>query len=436
MTFKEASEYIENLKGFGINPGLTVIGELCRRLGNPQDKLKFVHIAGTNGKGSVLSFISTILKTAGYRTGRFFSPAVSEYRERIQINNRMISKADFCYYLSLIKDAADTMVADGFNHPTAFELDTTLSFLYFADKKCDIVILETGMGGTLDATNIIKNTLAAVITPIDLDHMDFLGRSISEIAKHKAGIIKPGCLVVSAGQYAEVYDIIRKKCDELGIPLKLSPKNQIGNIRRENPDFKNFYFRQRFSYGNLTDIVINMAGDFQVKNAVTAIDTIEALATFGFVISEKNISIGLREAIWPWRFQLVSSKPPVIVDGAHNADAALKLAETIKIYFTNKRIIYIMGILHDKDYQVIIANTSYLAEHIITITPPGPRGMGSYDLAVEVAKSHPQVTNADSIFEAYELATLLAGKDGVIIAFGSLTFLDILKKNILRKTNG
>ncbi|MCL2719186.1 MAG: bifunctional folylpolyglutamate synthase/dihydrofolate synthase [Lachnospiraceae bacterium] len=430
MTYKEATEYINQIKKGGINPGLAAIDELCRRLDYPQDKLKFIHIAGTNGKGSVLSFISTILKVAGYRTGRFFSPALSDYHERFQINNRLISKADFCRYLEIVKAAADSMVADGLSHPTSFEIDTAFSFLYFAEKGCDIVVLETGMGGTLDATNIVKNTLVAVLTPIGMDHADYLGRSYVEIAAHKAGIIKAGVQVVCGGQRDEVYDVIAGKCKECGSVLQLSPLEQIGRARHGKPDFKNLRFEQLFTYGKLTDLEISMAGEHQIANAILALDTIKLLKEQGFSFSEKNIRKGLKEAVWPGRFQMIAGKPPFLIDGAHNADAALTLAEALKIYFTNKRIIYIMGILRDKDYQQIIINTSGLAEHIITVTPPDPRALSSYELALEVAKVHPQTTSADSIVEACGLASLLAGKDGIIVAFGSLTFLEMIKKYI------
>jgi len=435
MIYKEAMEYIDTVKKHGINLGLTVISELCKRLNNPQNELIFVHIAGTNGKGSVLSFISTILKVAGYRIGRFFSPAISEYHERFQINNRIISKADFCRYLAIIKQVAESMRADGFAHPTAFEIDTALSFLYFAEKKCDIVVLETGMGGTFDSTNIVKNTLVAVLTPIDIDHAEFLGRTYTEIASHKAGIIKQGVKVVSANQREDVFEVFAAKCKEFGISLQKSPLERISRIRTEKPDNKNLSFRQRFNYGKKSDLEISMAGEYQISNAILALDTIHHLAEFGFKVNEKQLRKGLRETVWQGRLQMINTKPTVIIDGAHNTAAALSLATSLKMYFTNKRIIYIMGILRDKDFAGILANTYELAEFIITVTPPDPRALTSYELALEAAKLHPQVTSADSIHEAYELASLLAGKDGIIIAFGSLTILDGMKKCILRKKN-
>jgi dihydrofolate synthase/folylpolyglutamate synthase len=274
MTYKEATEYIEHLKSFGITPGLAAMSELCRRLDNPQDRIPFVHIAGTNGKGSVLCFISAILKASGYRTGRFFSPAISECRERFQINNRQISKNDFCRYLERIKEVAGGMVADGFDHPTSFEVDTALAFLYFADKNCDIVVLETGMGGTFDATNVIRHPLVAVIMPVGMDHTDYLGRTLAEIAGHKAGIIKAGACVITGRQSEAVYEVIREKCSECGCrPLFVSPLGTLSRIRKGKADFKNLAFRQCFTYCGC-DFEIGLAGPHQIINAATALDAV------------------------------------------------------------------------------------------------------------------------------------------------------------------
>ncbi|MCL2253575.1 MAG: bifunctional folylpolyglutamate synthase/dihydrofolate synthase [Lachnospiraceae bacterium] len=431
MTYKEAIEYTGRITKLGIVPGLTSISELLQRLGNPQERLRIIHIAGTNGKGSVLCFISSVLKTAGYRTGRFFSPSISKYHERFQINNRMISKDDFAFYLAVIKEAADGMVAQGLMHPTAFEIDTALAFYYFADKKCDLVVLETGLGGTSDATNVIKKPLLSVITPISLDHADILGKTYQEIAGHKAGIIKAGVNAISAAQRDDVMAVIKRRCSECESRLMVSPLYEIKLNKQKKPDYQAKVFPQIFSYGNGGGFRINMAGDHQVDNAVLALDAVTVLKEQGLKISEAAVKKGLRDAFWQGRFEMIHDKPPFIIDGAHNVDAAVKLAKTLKNYFTNKRIIYIMGVLSDKDYVSIIAETYAMAEHIITVTPPNPRALNGYDLAMAVNKFHPQATCADSIREACELAFLLAGKDGVIVAFGSLSILDEIKKGLL-----
>jgi dihydrofolate synthase/folylpolyglutamate synthase len=400
-------------------------------LGNPQNELSFAHIAGTNGKGSVLSLVSSVLHAAGYRVGRFFSPSLAEYRERIQFGRRMIGKEDFARCLGKVKMAAEGMAAEGFAAPTAFEVDTAVAFLYFVEKKCQFVVLETGMGGALDATNIVKNTLVAVFTPISIDHSDWLGKTLGEIAEQKAGIIKGGARVVTAKQAEEALEALQAKCCEYDIALQLAPQQQLKNVKSEKPDLKALAFRQSFSYGGLRDLTISMAGRHQIENATLALDVIEALGSQGFPVSEKSLRKGLAEAVWPGRFQMIATKPLVVIDGAHNPAAALRLAETIKSYFTNKRIIYIMGVLADKDFERIILNTCELAEHIITVSAPGQRGMSGYALALEVARHHPQATSADSLTEAYELAALLAGKEGVIVAFGSLSFLGSLSKIVV-----
>lgn len=417
MKEKEVLEYIASISNFGIVPGLDSIEELCRRMDNPQAGLQFVHIAGTNGKGSTLAYVSTILQCAGYRVGRYVSPTIFEYRERIQVNARPITKVALGEGMELVRAACNEMVAEGLQQPTPFEVETALAFWYFRKKECDIVVLETGMGGLGDATNLITNTLAAVITPVSMDHMQFLGNTLEEIAEQKAGIIKPGCAVISAGQSDGVTEVIARKAEEWGCSLTLSADSDATRV-------KYGLEKQQFDYAGYKKLTIRLAGQHQIANAVLAIDTIKALAGKGFPVSEKALYRGLLETEWPGRFTVIAKKPYFIVDGAHNEDAAEKLAESIEFYFTNKRIIYIMGILKDKAYEKIIDLTYKYADQIITITPPeNPRAMHAYDLAREIAKVHPKVTAVDSLEEAVEMSRLLAGKEDVIIAFGSLSYL-------------
>lgn len=210
MNYREAMEYIEELKPLGSVMGLETMRQLCARLGDPQEKLKFVHIAGTNGKGSTLAYISTVMQTAGYRVGRYLSPTVREYRERFQVDGRIITQSGLCNYLEPVKEAAEAMAAEGFAHPTLFEVETAVAFLWFRDKACDLVVLETGLGGALDATNIVDNTLAAVFSSISMDHMEILGETLEEIAAAKAGIIKNKCYVISVKQTPEVMKVLRQ----------------------------------------------------------------------------------------------------------------------------------------------------------------------------------------------------------------------------------
>lgn len=435
MKYQEALDYIEIIQSYGIAPGLDNIRKLCQLIGNPQEKLRFVHIAGTNGKGSVLAYISTIMKCAGYRVGRYISPTITEYRERIQVNGRNITKEALCEGLELIRDACCKLVEQGGTHPTPFEVETALGFWYFVRQGCDIVVLETGMGGLSDATNLIQNTEVAVLTSISMDHMKFLGNSIAAIAGQKAGIVKPGCHVVSAMQKDEAMEVIRLEAHQKDCPLCVAEENRITNLKRGKG--KNIAC-QKFDYRTAKGIVlkgleIHLAGVVQPENAILALEAVYALQEKGYSVTEDAIRKGLCRTVWQGRFSVIAQKPLFVVDGAHNEDAAKKLARSVEFYFTNRRIIYIMGMLRDKEYEKVIRLTREYADQIITITPPeNPRAMSAYELAQEIAKVHPKVTAVDSLEEAVEMARLLAKPEDVILAFGSLSFLGKLIKIVER----
>ncbi len=425
MKYREALDYLESIQNYGIVPGLESIVRLCAQLGDPQQRLKFVHIAGTNGKGSTLAYLSNVLRCAGYRVGRFSSPAVMEYREIIQINGRNITQKAFCEGVETIRNACNEITAKGFPHPTPFEVETALAFWYFDREGCDIVVLETGMGGLYDATNLIRTTVAAVLASISMDHMKFLGGSLSEIARHKAGILKEGCDAVSMEQEPEAMEAVRQAAEEKHCRLRVTDRSCITNIRRGGRDVE----RQRFDYRAadgpvLKDLEIHLGGVFQIDNVLLALETLRVLQEKGFVIKETALRRGLRETAWPGRFCVIARKPLFVVDGAHNEDAAGKLAQSVEMYFTNRRIIYIMGMLRDKECEKVISLTHSYADQIITVTPPeNPRAMPAYDLAQEIARVHPRVTAVDSLEEAVELARLLAAPEDVILAFGSLSYL-------------
>ena len=419
MNYREAMEYVEELRQYGTVMGIGTMRELCARLGDPQDDLKFVHIAGTNGKGSVLAYVSTVLQEAGYRVGRYISPAVKDYRERFQVDGRMISQLALCRILEQVREAAEAMAAEGLAHPTAFEVETAVAFLLFRDKHCDIAVLETGLGGAQDATNVVKNTLVAAFTSISRDHMDLLGDTLGEIASVKAGIIKNKCYVISARQQPEAMKALRQAAAAQRAKFFTADASRARNVRYGTE-------KQRFSYDKYKDVEIAMLGQFQTENAVVALEIIGALGRLGYPVTEEQLRRGMAQARWPGRFDVIGKKPLFIADGAHNEDASLKLAQSIRFYFPDRRIIYIMGMLRDKEYDKVIRNTCDLAEHIITVTPPVPeRALHAYELAQAAKQYHGSVTAADSVQEAVELAYLLAGQDRecVIIAFGSLSYL-------------
>lgn len=445
MNYRETLEYVEEISTYGSVLGLANIRELCARMGNPQDSLRFVHIAGTNGKGSTLAYISTILKSAGMKVGRYISPTIFEYRECIQVNGRPITKDALCEGMSYIREICQQIVADGGTHPTRFEIETALAFWYFVKKECDIVVLETGMGGETDATNLITTTEVAVLTSIAMDHMQFLGDTLEQITRQKAGIIKPGCHVVALEQVDEAATVIREVANENGCKLAFSVDEDIKNVRygmeKQRFDLKVVLGDSELESLNDADeppvkkseiwkkLEIHLAGKHQIQNAAVAVKAVLALRERGFAITEKSIRKGLAETEWEGRFSVIAKKPLFVVDGAHNEDAAQKLAQSIEFYFKDKRIIYILGILKDKEYEKIINLTHHYADQIITITTPNnPRAMHAYELATEVAKVHPNVTAVDSLEEAVEMSRLLAGKDDVILAFGSLSYLGQLIK--------
>lgn len=422
MKEREVMEYIDSISGLGIVLGLDSIRELCRRLGDPQNALRFVHVAGTNGKGSVSAYIAEALRCGGYRVGRYISPVIFEYRERIQVNGRSITREALGRLTEQVKQVCSEMTAEGLNQPTAFEVETALGFLYWKEKECDIVVLEAGMGGLLDATNVIESTVLAVITSVSMDHMRFLGNTLEEIAAQKAGILKPGVPVVCAEQRPEVRKVIADRAAALNCPLLAAERSGITSV-------KYGLERQRFSYGGYSGLEISLAGKYQIENGALAVEALKVLNECGFPVAEEKLRQGLRQTAWAGRFTLVGKKPCFIVDGAHNEDAAGRLAESLEFYFTNKRIIYIMGVLKDKEYEKMIGLTHSLADQIITVTPPdNPRALPAYELAREVKKVHSGVTAVDSLEEAVEMARLLAGKEDVIIAFGTLSFAGRLMK--------
>lgn len=418
MKYQEAMDYIDACAGFGIVPGLDSIRELLNRLENPQKKLKFIHIAGTNGKGSTLAFVSTALSENGYKVGRYVSPTIFEYRERFQIQGKSISKAEVGRLMEDVAKHAEAMVSEGLPHPTPFEIETAMAFYLFAEKECDFVVLETGMGGELDATNVIENTIVSVITSISRDHMGYLGDTIEEIAGHKAGIIKKDAVVVSAHQ---------EKCVAKVLEHTAKEKQASGIIFIDHKDIKQEKFdlkKTTFTYKDNKKIEIPLLGCYQTKNAALAWQVLEVLADMGYAIREEKVRKGFLKTQWPARFQVISSKPLFLVDGAHNAVAAKELRQSIQFYFTNKKIIYIIGVFRDKEYEQVIESTCDLAEHIITVAKKGSsRALPSLELAQAVSKVNPMVTVADSVEEGVELAYLLSDKDTVIIAFGSLAYL-------------
>lgn len=418
MTYEEAKAYLEGCNQYaGEELTLEPLRELLRRLGDPQEKLSFVHIAGTNGKGSVLAYVSTVLKEAGYQVGRYISPTIFSYRERIQVNEACISREDLVRLTERIREKGQQMLAEGLRHPTMFEAETALAFLYFMEQKCDLVVLECGMGGRTDATNVIRNTVAAVLASISMDHMGFLGNTLAEIAENKADIIKPGCTVVSMRQKPQAEIAVQRRAKECGCRVVTTDPQKVLNRRRG-------LSRQFFDYGERSSVEIGLSGEYQFANAALALDVIDVLRDRGYRVPEDAVRKGFQNAVWNGRFTVEAEEPYFIVDGAHNQDAAERLAESIENYLPDRRLICIMGVLADKDYDAVIRKTAKYASEIITVmTPDNPRALPAEELAEAVRRYNPHVQAEKSLAGAVERAYELAGKEDVILAFGSLSWM-------------
>ena len=421
MDYYQARKYIKDAEQVVTKMGLLNIKMLLEKVGNPQDDLKFIHIAGTNGKGSVLASISTILTEAGYRIGRYISPTIYSYRERIQVNGENIEREAFAKHLTKLAEAISQMEIEGLDKPSPFEIETALSFLYFSEKKCDLVVLESGMGGRDDATNIVANTIMAVLTPISMDHMEYLGNSLIEIALNKAGIIKPEAVVVSARQEPEVEEAIWAHCTESGNALVVA-KPQEAVVREST------LTEQTFRYHG-EEVTITLAGTHQIENAVLVLECIGALNHLGYNISKENVQTGFLKTKWNGRFTIVSQEPYFIVDGAHNPAAAEKLRQSLKLYFPKRRFIFIMGILKDKQYDKIAEIMTPMADWVFTIeAPDNPRALEAKELAATVAQYNHHVIACESIEDAVRRSFKAVKDDDVIVAFGSLSFIGAMTR--------
>ena len=424
MNYEEARVYLDNVAKYGSVLGLDAMRELLRRLGNPEKGLKIVHIAGTNGKGSVLAFLSTVLTESGYRVGRYISPTLFSYRERIQVDGEYIEKEPLARLVTRIREASEAMDRDGLRTPTAFEIETALGLLYFAEKKCDIVVLETGMGGRDDATNAIAEVMMEIFASISLDHLGVLGNDLTEIAECKADIIRKNSLVISAFQKEEAAEVLKRTAAERNAKLITVDPGQISDV-------KYGYEEQSFSYGAEKNIRIHLAGAYQIENAALAWEAVQGLRSLGFRISDEAFRRGMEKTVWRGRFTCIHREPLVIMDGAHNEDAAKKLAASIETYFPGRKISYIMGVFKDKEYETVIRITAPYAAKVTAVETPGnPRALPKEELKKVWETFGVPVTTADTIAEAVKENITSAEKEEIILVFGSLSFLGEAEKAV------
>ncbi len=417
MNVNEAIEYIHSVFWKGSIPGLGRTQELLRKMGNPEKKLKFVHIAGTNGKGSTASMTASILQQAGYKVGLYTSPYIYRFHERMQVNGVEISDEDLIACTEYVKPFADSMAES----PTEFELVCGIAFEYFLRQNCDIVVLEVGMGGAWDATNVIECPEVAVITNIGLDHTDFLGNTVEQIAATKAGIFKEGGNAVIYRGSASVEKVFEDICAERNIRLK---KADFDGLQLHSHGLEG----QVFDCGARKNLQLPLLGVHQLKNAAVVLSIVDTLIEKGWKITEQNIRDGLQFARWPGRFDIVGHDPLFIIDGGHNPQCIVALVVNIQDYLKDRKVIALTGVLADKDYADMYKPVMPLVQEFVCITPPNPRKLEAAELAAHLQGVGAKATACDSIEAGVRKARELAGHDGVVLCFGSLYTIGSIKE--------
>ena len=429
MNYVEALNYINDKNKFGSRLGLDVIGKLLDLLGNPHLDMKYIHVAGTNGKGSTSVYMATMLKEAGYKVGLFTSPYLERFNERISINGQYIPDERLAKITEKVKEKIEIMLEKGYEHPTTFEIVTTIAFLYFKEENVDFIVLEVGLGGRADSTNVIRESYASVITTIDYDHTDVLGDTLGKIAYEKAGIIKEKGLVISYPQEIEAFKVIEGVALEKKAKLIRCPMEKVEIIRlsQEGGVF-NFSYKDQI-YKNLE---ISLIGEYQVYNATLALMTILVLKDKGLInIEEKQIREGLKNTKWPGRLEILKRNPTFLIDGAHNLQGAKTLAESIKKFKYNKLILGI-AILKDKDVDHIVETIVPLADNIIITEVNMPRKMEADALEKIINKYNNNTIIEKDMKEAIDKSYELA-EDGDLIVFGgSLYLIGDIRKIILK----
>lgn len=408
MEYRKIINIIENKRRFGSLPGAVISGKLLAAVGNPQRDLAFIHIAGTNGKGSTAAFLYAILREAGISAGLFTSPHLIDFTERIQLDGASIPKEDAARIGQMLLDLELDV------NPTMFDYALAMALLYFKERGCRLVVLETGLGGRLDSTNAIEAPLVSVITKIGYDHTAVLGETLEEIADEKAGILKAGTRAVLESQKPEVLNVLLRRCREREIPVSIVEASKIvsdGDV---------------FSYPGEHPYRIGMLGEFQRENAMAAVLAARELLRLGYPVTEKAIGMGLKNAFWPGRMEVISQDPFLMIDGAHNEDGAKALIQSLSVLYPGEKIHFIMGVLADKDYIKMAEQILPLAAKVTAVTPKNGRALRGEELAEHIRGLGIEATGADGLEEAFRpfLDNSFAGDvPGRTVAFGSLYFI-------------
>ncbi len=410
MNYEQSLEYIHSISWCFCKPGLERIAELCKKLGDPQKGMRFIHVAGTNGKGSFCSMMSSVLCSSGYKTGLFTSPYIRFFNERMQINGEPISNDELAEITTQVRPIAESME----DSPTEFELITAVAFVYFKKHNCDVVVLEAGMGGRLDSTNIIETPLLSVITGIALDHTAFLGDTVEKIAAEKAGIIKHTCPVLFGGSDISASKIIKSTAFECGSEYYEADYTRL-SINEATLDGTYFNFDGR------ENVHISLLGLYQPRNAVVVLTAIDILKRHGLDISEEAVRRGLDKAKWQARFEIIGKEPLVIFDGAHNPQGIDSAVESIKHYFGDEKVCVLTGVLRDKDYKYIASRLATITNRAFTMTPSNPRALSAEEYANTLSDVGVTATACDTLEKAYNTAVNEAKNLNIpLVCLGSL----------------
>ncbi len=428
MNYIETMEYINSIPFFsptsivnGTEPyNLVSITELLHRLGDPQKHLRFVHVAGTNGKGSVSAFLSTILSEAGYKTGLYTSPYLVRYTERIRMGSEEIDPLDLARLATVVREAAEAMKEDGIQYPSQFEITTAIAFLYYLEKKADIVVLEVGLGGRLDATNVIPVPELAVIATISLDHTMILGDTLPAIASEKAGIIKDHGSVIVYPAENDVLEVFSRTAEEHNASLRVA--SLPTDVKKKDLDGQTFDLTLPGYPADFTDLHIRLLGRYQINNASLALQAALILREKGWNIDDKALREGLSLTKWPGRFELLHRDPAVIVDGSHNEEGTIVLRMSLEQYFPDKKILFVAGVLSDKEYDRMMDHVLPIAKKFYTVTPDSPRALSAEDLAEFLRSRNAEASPFDSVESAVKAALSEASDSDVICVFGSLYY--------------
>jgi len=408
MTEAQAIHYIENYTWSTTRLGLERTRELLSKLGDPQKALKFVHVAGSNGKGSTCAMLEAALRASGYRVGLYISPYIQEFNERMQVNGRNIPGSILAELTERVAAVADAME----DHPSQFELVTAIAMEYFRESACDIVVLEVGMGGALDSTNAIDAPEVAVLTNIGLEHTEYLGDTLEKIAETKAGIIKTGCHAVCYDGAPEVTAVVRALCAERGVPLRCVDSSRMQPLS-ESLDGQDFLWDGK-------TMRLALLGRHQLFNTATVLETVEVLRERGWKITDEALAEALRTVKWPARLELLGREPLFLLDGGHNPQCAEALAAALQRLLPGRKAVFLIGVLEDKDYSQIMDLVMPCAQRFFCLTPDSDRAMPAEKLAEFLRSKGAEAEACDSAAEGIRAAIAAARADGAVVAFGSL----------------